>query len=257
MSKLIDKLNRVSQSASQPMGFGTTQSLTPRPKMLLIANLTKANVDSLADYVAGADGGLLHISQGSGVETLREVSQAISEIPWGWWLRDGGQREIDQIVKAGCDFVVFPATSTPLAIPQGNEIGRILQVEASLSADLLQAINDLPIDAVLVASEQGKDYFLTWHHLMLFRRFANLLTKPLLVSIPPEVTTNELQALREAGVDGVIVEVGIGQPAGKLNELRQAIDKLPTLSPRKRGKTEALLPRIAKETDLLPEEEEE
>lgn len=257
MSKLIDKLNRVSQSVSQPLGFGATQPLTPRPKMLLIANLTKANVDSLADYVTGADGGLLHISQGSGVKTLREVSQAITEIPWGWWSRGGGQREIEQIVKAGCDFVVLPATSTPLTIPQGNEVGRILQVEASLSEDLLRTINDLPIDAVLVTSEQEKGYFLTWHHLMLFRRFTNLLTKPLLASIPPKVTTNEFQALREAGVDGVIVEVEAGQPAGKLNELRQTIDKLPSLSPRKRGKAEALLPRIAQETDPIPEEEEE
>ena len=60
----------------------------------------------------------------------------------------------------------------------------------------------------------------------------------------------------EAGVDGVVVEVGAKPPAGKLTELRQAIDKL-TFPPRKRTKVEALLPHINGETKTVTEEEEE
>jgi hypothetical protein len=161
------------------------------------------------------------------------------------------------MANVGCDFVVFPAANTSLAIPQGDEVGKILQVEASLSEGLLRTIDELPVDAVLIAGEQAEGYFLTWHHLMLFRRFASVLTKPLLVSIPSGVTANELQALWDAGVDGVIVAVGAGQPAGGLKGLRQAIDKLVFPSSRKRGKAEALLPYIGRETDVATEEEEE
>ena len=257
MSQLIDKLNRVSQTVPQPMGFTVVQPVSPKPKLLLIASLTQVNVDGLADYVVGADGGLLPIHQSSEAKALQEISQAISGIPWGAWLRDSGQSEIKQIMKAGCDFVVFPAAKTSLAILQNEAVGRILEVGASLSDGLLRTINELPVDAVFIAGELREDHFLTWHHLMLFQHFANLLTKPLLVAIPSNVTANELQTLWEAGVDGVIVEVEAEQPAGRVSKLRQAIDKLTFPSQRKRGKAEALLPRIGGEPSTVTMEEEE
>jgi len=257
VSRFIDRLNQLSQAVPQPMGFRTVQPVSPKPKILLIASLAQANVDGLANYVAGADAGLLSISKlSSGAETLHEICQAVSDIPWGGWLRGGDQEVIKQIVKAGCDFVVFPAANTSLAIPQDDEVGKILQVEVSLSEGLLRAVDELPVDAVLITGEQERDYFLTWHHLMLFQHFADLLTKPLLVCVPSNVTANELQALWEAGVAGVVVEVGVEPPTGKLNKLRQAIDKL-TFPPRKRAKAEALLPHISGEARIVTEEEEE
>ena len=258
MSQLIDKLNRVSQAVPQAMGFRAMQQVLPKPKMLLIADLAQANVDRLADYVAGADAGLLHISNLSeGAKTLGEICQVVSDIPWGGWLRDVGQGGMKQIAEAGCDFVVFPPANTPLALLQDSKLGKILQVEASLSEDLLRAVDGLPVDAVLTAGEQEGEYFLTWHHLMLFQRLADLLTKPLLVSVPSKVTANELQVLWETGVEGVMVKVGVGQPEGRLKELRQVIDKLTFTSPRKRGKAEALLPYIGGERHIVDEEEEE
>lgn len=257
MSRLIDKLNQVSKVAPQPIGF-KVQPISQVPKLLLIASLAQTDIDGLADYVAGADAGLLHISKlSSGAKTLQKVCQVVPDIPWGGWLRDIGQGEVKQMVKVGCDFMVFPATTTSLAILQGDELGKILQVEVSLNEGLLKAADELPVDAVLVGSEQEGEYFLTWHHLMIFQRFASLLTKPLLVSIPPNVTANELQALVEAGVDGVIVEVGIGKPVQRLSQLRQAVDKLTLPSSRKRGKPEALLPHISGETGTITEEAEE
>jgi len=83
------------------------------------------------------------------------------------------------------------------------------------------------------------------------------LTKPLLVSVPSNVTVNELQPLWEAGVDGVVVEVGVGQPVEGLKGLRRTIDNLAFPSQRKRGKAEALLPYVSPEASMVTEEEEE
>ena len=258
MSRFIDKLNQVSRVVPQSMGFRKAQPVSEKPKILLIAFLAGASVDGLADYVVGADAGLLRIPKlSSGAKTLREMSQAVPDIPWGGWLKNIDKGGIKQMAKAGCDFVVFPAANTPLALLQNDEIGKILEVESSLSEGLLRAANELPIDAVLIAGEQGGGYFLTWHHLMLFQRFADLLTKPLLASIPPNVTASELQALWEAGVDGVVIEVGAGQPVERLKELRQTIDKLVFPLQRKQGKAEALLPHIDREVSIVTEEEEE
>ncbi len=258
MSKFIDKLNLILRAAPQPMGFRSAQPVSEKPRMLLIASMAQVNVGDLAQYVTGADAGLLCIPQlSSGAKTLKEVSQAVSHIPWGGWLANIDRGGIKQVAKVGCDFVVFPAANTSLAILQNDEMGKILEVKASLSEGLLRAVNELPVDAVLLASEQEEGYSLTWHHLMLFRRFAELLTKPLLVSIPSNAIATELQALWEAGVDGVVVEVEAEQPAGRLKELRQVIDKLAFPSQRKQGKVEALLPYISKETDIVTETEEE
>ena len=258
MSRFIDKLSQVSQGMSQSMGFRRTQPASEKPKILLIASLIGTSVGGLADYVTGADAGLLRIPKlSSGAKTLKEMSQAMSDIPWGGWLRNTDQSGIKQMAKAGCDFVVFPAANTPLALLQNDEIGKILEVESSLSEGLLRAVNELSIDAVLIAAEQEGEYFLTWHHLILFQRFADLLTKPLLASIPPNVTANELQTIWGAGVDGVVIEAGAGQPADRLKKLRQVIDKLAFPSQRKRGKAEALLPHIGSEASIVTKEEEE
>jgi hypothetical protein len=254
MSRLSDKLTQVSRAAPQPVGFRTSQPVPSKPRVLLIGSLAQANIDSLADYLAGADAGLLHVSKSSSAaKALQKISQAMPDIPWGGWLTKSTQEGIEQISKIGCDFMVFPPASTPLAILQDDKVGKVLEVESSLSEGSLRAVNELPIDAVLIASEQGESDSLTWHHLILIQRFANLLTKPLLVSIPPKVTSVEFQALWEAGVDGTVIEVEVGQP-DRLKEVRQIIDKIAFSSRRKRGKVEPSLPYVSRETDIVEEE---
>lgn len=233
------------------MGFGVEKAESSHPKMLLVASLTEVDSDNVADYVAGADAGLLSLSfSPSGAENLVKASQAVADIPWGGWLRGGG-KEVKQIKKADCDFVVFSAVDTSLAISGDGEVGRILEVEASLDEGLLSAIDGLPVDAVLIAGEEKEDYSLNWHHLMLFRRFADVVSKPLLVSVPSGVTADELQLLWDVGMGGVIVRAG----AGGLKKLRRAIDKL-TFSAQGKGRKErALLPHISVGMDEDMEED--
>ena len=257
MSKFIDKLRQASPVGLQPMGFRTAQPSSTKPRLLLVASLAQVGAEPLADYMAGADAGLIAVPKSSsGAKTLKEVCQAMPDIPWGGWLKDTGQGEISGVAEAGCDFVVFPAADTSLAVLQDEKLGKILEVEPSLDAGLLRAADDLPVDAVLVGGELGKDHFLTWHHLMLFRRFAELLTKPLLASVPPGVAARELQALWGAGVNGVVVAAGGEKPQGSLAELRQVIDNLTFPSTARRRKVEPLLPHMGGEGETVSEEEE-
>ena len=259
MSRLIDRLNQVSKTVPQPMGFRAIQPVAPKPRMLLIASLAQAEkVDSMVDYIAGADAVLLHIDKSDvGAKALQKIAQPLPDIPWGGWLGDIDKKRMGMRIKAGCDFVVFTTDSEVLVTDQDDKVGKILQVESSLNEGLLKTVNELPVDAILTAAEPEGEYSLTWHHLMLFQRLANLLSKPLLVSIPLKTTASELKSLWEAGVDGVVVEVGKGQPIEKLGELRQAIDDLIPLPPRRRGNTEAVLPYIGEETGTATDTEEE
>jgi len=258
MSKFIDKLKQVSQAGLQPMGFRAAAGVPPKPRMLLVATLAQVDFDRLADGVAGADAGLLSIAKlSSGAKTLKQICQAMPDIPWGGWLKEIGREGVGRMVEAGGDFVVFPAANTSLAILQDEKLGKVLEVEPGLDPGLLKAIDDLPVDAVLIAAGEEREHFLTWHHLMLFRRCADLLTKPLLVSVPSDVAATELQALWEAGVGGVVVAAGVGQPEGRVAELRQMLDKLILPPSGRRRKAEPLLPYIGGKTGIVSEEEEE
>ena len=259
MSQLIDKLNQVSKVVPQTMGFRTAQPALSKPQMLLIASWAKAeDIDSMAEHVAGADAVLLHITKTtSGTKAFQKIAGSLPGTPWGGWLGDTEEKKAKAMVGAGCDFVVFPAASPVLAPSHDGKVGKILQVESTLSESLLKAVNELPVDAVLASDEREGDYPLTWHHLMLFQRLANLLTKPLLVVTPSNVTGDELKAIWKAGADGVVVEVSAGQPNGRLAELRQIISDRNFLPPRKRRKAEALVPRIGMETGTTTDIEED
>jgi hypothetical protein len=240
------------------MGFRATQPSSDKTRILFIVSLTNTDVDSLADRVAGADAGLLRLAKlSSGAKALEKVSQLVPDIPWGGWLEGINEEEVEQMTKIGFDFVVFPPAGTSLAILKDNKAGKILNINTLISEDLLAAVNELPVDAVLVSGEQEKDYFLTWQHLMFFQRCSDLLTKPLLISIPSNASTTELQALWEAGANGVVVKTESEQPIGRLTELRQAIDKLALPRPRKLKKTRPLLPYTSQKGYAVAEEEEE
>jgi hypothetical protein len=252
MSKFINELKLVSQLSPPPMGFRAAPP-APKPRMLLVAALAEANIEGMADYIAGADAGIVLIPKlSSAAKTIHKVSQAMPSIPWGGWLKDTSGEEV-KLVEAGCDFIVFPPETALLTL-QDSEIGKILEVGTSLNEGLLKTIDELPVDAMLTSGELEKENLLTWRHLMLFQRCAELVTKPLLASVPPSIGSSELQALWAAGVVGVVVET---PPQGRISELRQIIDGLVFTLPSKRTKVEPLIPRIAAETGTVSEEEEE
>ncbi len=257
MSRLIDKLKLVTRSAPQPLGFQAVKSAPSRPPMLLIISpLQLRSVTRLTNSVTGADAILLHPGKTApGTNTLSQLSQSLPDIPWGGWLEDGGKEEASQLIAAGSDFLVFPASSTLGITSQNDQVGKVLVVEPSLSDGLLRAVNDLPVDAVL-AAQSGQGTALTWHHLMLFQRLANIVNKPLLAPVPAGITANDIQPLWEVGVNGIVVTGATEQLRSQLPELRRAIDDLKQL-PRKRGRVEAVLPRISGEVGAVEEGEEE
>jgi hypothetical protein len=247
VSQFIDKLKQV-LTGGPPMGFRATVAKASKPRMLVVVAVAQGDAGRLAGIVAGADAGLLSMAKlSSGAKALQQASEAVPDIPWGGWLREAGKEGIG---KVAADFIVFTAERTLLAMLDDKEPGKILEVEPSLEPGLLKAVDDLPVDAVFATG--GDEPLLTWRDLMLFQRCANILNKPLLVSVPPQVTAAELGALWRVGVRGVVVQAGA---EGRIAEIRQMLDKLP--SPPAGKKVEPLLPRIGGGTGVVSEEEEE
>jgi len=255
MSQLIDGLKKIAQTIPQPMGFRTSRQAEVIPKILIIASLEVSTTNAPADNIDGADAILLHSDKPNmTAKAIQKIVEPLPKIPWGVYLDDDDKQAA---VEAGCDFVVFSPASRISTTMQNEKLGKILQVESSMDDGLLRAVNDLPVDALLVTDSYEESGTLVWHQLMILQHLENLISKPLIVPVPANITEVELKALWEAGIDGVMVEVD-AMKTGGLKELRQAISKLPPRSARKRGRVDVLLPRTGGETPAIaPDEEEE
>lgn len=251
MSKLIDRLTQTAETVATPMGFGVTKRASVRLKMVLVARVEPSdNTAALADYVSSADAVIT-----TQTNTGKDIARALPGTVWGLWREGKGSQPIKGLVEAGADFAVLPLDAEP-GLADTEKMGKILLVEPSLSEGLVGTINELPADAVLLTDDQGERDTVTWHHLMLCQRFADLLSRPLLVTVPASVNGDELKALWKAGVDGVVVAVKTVKQAEKLKALRQIIDNS-DFAARPRKKVAALLPRISEEQTAAPDVEEE
>ena len=257
MSKFIDRLNKLSRGETQTMGFTSRQTASPKPKIQLVARLAAESAESLSGHLAGADAGLLGISKSASCsETLQTLSKSLPDVIWGGWLQGGSGAEIKNLTEAGFDFIAFSANSTLTVKKDADKTGRMLELDASLSDGLLRTVNGLLVDAVLITGEGKENQALTWQRMMIIRRLADSLTKPLLVPVSSQVTSVELEALWEAGIDAVVIEIDAKQPEDRLMKLRQEVNKT-EFSSRRSRRADTLVPRTGQPSGKKADEEDE
>ena len=238
MSKFIERLQQVLQPPAQSMGFISAKSEQARPRIQLVVDVAIGKSKSQIKELDKVDALLVPLST---VGAGKMIS--------GVWLSKGNVEEIGESIKAGVDFVILPASGEVL--PPDKKIGKILQIEASISDVLLRTLSALPVDAVLIKEENG--LALTWKRLMLIHRFSGLAGKPLMVEVLSTVTDTELQQIWEAGVSGIVVKTDAEQAEDVVLTLRNIIDKLTFPSKRKQEKSMAIVPHI----ESVPEEPKE
>jgi len=240
MSKFIERLQQVLQPPVQSMGFISTKSEQARPRIQLVLEVTDGKSKSQLKELDKADALLVPISA---IGTRKTIS--------GGRLTKGDATEVEKTIEAGADFIVLLANGE--VSPPDKKVGKILQIEASITDVLLRTVSSLPVDAVLIKEEEN-GLVLTWKRLMLIHRFSGLAGKPLMVEILPVITEGELQQIWEAGVSGVVVETDAEHAEAVALNLRNIIDKLTFPSKRKQQeKSMAIVPRI----ESVPEEPKE
>jgi hypothetical protein len=250
MSKFIEKLKNHTQLSPAPIGFGKAP-VQEKPRILLVAGLTLANIDNLAEYINGADAALLKADSLSSIdENLPKLSQSAPDVVWGGRLTNAHWDKAEN-TKIKADFLVFSPEMPLFDLPTG--LGRILEIDVNITDTQLRAIDELPVEAVLFSA---KPEILNWQYLIMLQRLDNLLVKPLLAVVPSGVTSTELQTLWGVGVDGVVIELEAGQ-VNRLKELRQEVEKASFPLPRKSKKAEVRLPFISQAPPADAEEEEE
>jgi hypothetical protein len=252
MSKLVDRLESLSKFSGGPIGFHSPVSEVRSAAMLLIGGLSGTQVkEARTIHDVNADAGLI-LSEGSGAKIVRQMVEAMGDVPLGVFVKNMSQEKIDEVTNAGCDFVVFDI-KMPAAVLDQEGVGRFLIVEPSLDQGLVRAINGFDVDAVLIS--KGADSFVTVEHMFVCRRFVELLEKPVIVMLPSLLNKTELTELWQAGIDGVVVPPA--QSVQALTELKGMIDDLPRGTRGRHSKASAALPQYGGLVTLEDEEEEE
>ena len=253
MSKFVDKLQSLSKSSTTPIGFHPSASESKSPAMLLIAGLSGTQVKE-AKIVAdvNADAGFI-LGEGISAKAVKQIFEAVGNIPLGVFVKGMSEEKINELASLGCDFVVFDIKAAA-AVLHTEEIGKFLMIEPSLDQGLVRAINSLEVDGVFISS-RGEDSFVAVEHLLVCRRFVELLEKPVIMALPSLVTKAELTSLGQVGVDSVVAPSTHSVEA--LAELKMMISDLPRRARGRRAKAGVVLPHYGGGVTEEKDEEQE
>jgi hypothetical protein len=254
MSRLIDKITKSRQSEPQPMGFMLSKTAPEKTRLQLVASVGAEILEKCTPALAKADALILDIARADDVADLEKASQVKDGPAAGGRLKATSAGTLKKAINSGCDFVII-SIQAPINVTRDEKLGKVLEVSTGLTDTLLRTVGELPVDAVIAIEKEVEDV-LTLNRLMELQRIVFLINKPLLVSVPLSFNSEELQALYDTGVSGVVVEVTEPKDAEKLADLREAIGKIKKTA-RKKDKMGAVLPRLQSETPQPEGEEEE
>ena len=253
MSKFVVKLHNLANSSNAPIGFRHSIPEAKSPTMLLVARLFGAKL-SEAKIIAdsNANAGLIW-DEGLSNKIVGQMVKALRDIPLGVYVRGTGEQKMDELVSLGCDFVVLDI-SIPASVLQKEDVGKFLMMKPSLDQGLARAINSLAIDGVFISGE-SEDSIVAVEHLLVCRRFVEILEKPVIMVLPSFITKAELAALRETGVVGLVA--GSRQSSETLRELGAMINELPEKPEGRRAKADVKLPQYGGSVSGEEDEEQE
>ncbi len=253
MSKFLDRMERISSGAGAPMGFGAA----PREKLPGLALVGQVSGDHTAAIPLLAQllpDGVLFCGL-SGPPDLKELGQALASVPWGARLSSLNEEEARAYREGGCDLLAFPLLGTSVAAVATEELARILCVDPPMEEADLRAIDSLPID-VLLLSMNGISGTWTLRDLATVAAVSRRTNKYVLVESPQLPSPPELEALRNAGVRGLVVDLGSSSPEA-LAQLKTALLEMPRHRPSRRDRPTAILPGFTHSSEPAPHHEEE
>jgi hypothetical protein len=259
MSKLVDKLERVSEGRDQPLGFGAAINRTKTLPMAVIGSIPEGKTE-LAATAKEANVDAILIT----VESPRKIDDAVAQlkgengdIPRGIALDTATKEDIEKLVDAGCDFIVFSPAGTPANVLNEERIGKVLRVDPSMDDSLAKSIGRLSVDAVLLGPLGEGEHPLTVNGLMLYERLAAWSGKHILAAVPPGLPVEDIESFWGIGARGVVVDLSLKDPGQRLVEVKEAIGKLPVRKKKPQGRISASLPHLGDPPAEVPPEEED
>jgi len=219
------------------MGFAARAATAAPPTMICIVRLG-SNEANKAEEAAkkGADAVII---DGGDAGKVKEFAKKAPDLVLGVRPQKAEREQIASLREAGADFVVLEAESASAEALLEENVGFVLLARAESDDTRLRLLGDLNLDALIPPSPDGS---LTIERLLELRRVLVLGRMPLLVEVADDADASRLQALRESGVAGVIID---GSSLSKLGKLAETIAALPARGKKREERSEAMLPAAA------------
>ena len=257
MSKLLDRMERIDRGGGRSMGFGAAARAETLPAMVLLGTIAKGDRSrQSASLLAkiGADGALLE-GMGKG-KVFQEIVRNLEGVPWGIKVEGLNTDQADLCKKEGCDFLAFGPEQALVGAMEDEDTGYVLCIPPDMDERSLRAIEELPIDAVLLRLT-SLETPLTLQHLIDIGSVRSNFNKYLLLEVPVALTGRELEGLRDMGVDGLVVDANT-TPEEELGGLRERLLTLPRRQRDLSRRPSAILPHASfAPIGVSPDEDEE
>lgn len=231
MSKFVELLEKTGEETPEPLGFGAARNVKNNPSILLIG---QASADDLAKDTkladAQVDAVLLTIAT-SNESALAGLTDTLKDKVWGVRVGSVSEEQAESLKEKGCDFIVFDPENTAAGILNDEDLGKIIAINSDLNEDQGQAIHMLSVDCTLFTPEESVKP-LTVQRLIDIEVIRGLVGKMFIMSAPADLGKPELEALRNGGVAGLVVNLSAVDDIAKTKE---AIDDLPKRPGRGKG----------------------
>ena len=235
------------------MGFGAATRVQKTPAMVLIGNVSR-NYNQGASRLSQlpADGALV---QGLQIDdNLSRVTDTLTPVPWGIRVNQLDQSSTKELLDRGCDFIIAPPEKSFVDAMTDDRAAYLMDLPAEPTERLLRAIEDLPVDAILMDSSTLQ-FPVTLADLISIASVRSMFEKYLIVQADVGISSKEIESLRNVGVDGLIVDA---QNTKKdLKDLQQRLLDIPKQRRAKSDRFAAVLPRSGGELTVDSDDDDE
>lgn len=255
MSKFLDRMEKIRNGSPMPIGFGAAARAEKLPGMVLVGLISRDHPAGVA-VVANLAPDAALLAGLSGPPAIKALCQSLpSSVPWGTQVLSLTEVEAQGYRDSGCDLLAFSLSDTSVSAIASEEVARILCVDPGIEERELRAIESLPVDALLLPMHRVSGPW-TLRDLASVGSVSRRVSKYILVEVSQPPGRKELEALRDIGVHGLLVDVG-AVSSEALAELKTALLEMPRPKSPKGGRASALLPGSAFSAPPPPPREDE
>ena len=247
MSRFTDKLEKVGQRAPAPMGFGAAARKDDVPRsILLLGTVTLRGLPRVSAVRKKLVDALLITLDSEDGSELKDNVDSLEGLVWGVSAAGLDQERLASLKDAGCDFVVLDSSASAVVL-NDEDLGKIMRVGKDLTEGAAAAIHDLPIDGALLTVDD-LELPLSVQDLIDIESVRSMLGKLFLVDMPADLSTPELEVVRDTGTAALAVDV----LSKGVRELAERVDSLKPKRQRS-GRREDLTPAVPQgaSVDLL------
>ena len=221
------------------MGFGAAARRDDVSRsMLLLGTVTLRGMSRVSTVRKKLVDALLITLDSEDSKELTDNAASLEGLIWGVSASRIGQERMATLKEAGCDFIVFDS-SADAAVLNDEDLGKIMRVGKDLSEGAAAAINDLPIDGALFMTDDDFRLPLSVQDLIDIESVRGMLGKPFLMDVPSDLSTPDLEAVRDTGTAALAVDV----LSKAVRELAGRVDSLKPKRPRS-GRRDELTPSV-------------